>query len=158
MSDSATPWTVVHQAPLSMGFPRPEYWSGLPFPPPGELPESRLEPMSLALAGRFFTVEPLGKPHFYHPTALSASVGGQSAPIEEPETIPRSGGQVQVAPPSHCAPSAPLYRRIRASNITLTTTPNFPDFLGFRNAADQLNYLASLFERDVKTESVPLKY
>ena len=44
----ATPWTVVHQAPLSMGFPRPEYWSGLPFPPPGELPNPGIEPMSPA--------------------------------------------------------------------------------------------------------------
>ena len=35
VSDSSTPWTVAHQAPLSMGFSRQEYWSGLPFPPPG---------------------------------------------------------------------------------------------------------------------------
>ena len=41
MSDSfVTPWTVAHQAPLSMGFPRQEYWSGLPFPSPGDLPDS----------------------------------------------------------------------------------------------------------------------
>ena len=40
VSDSfATPWTIVHLAPLSTGFPRQEYWSGLPFPPPGILPE-----------------------------------------------------------------------------------------------------------------------
>ena len=38
-SDSATPWTVAHQAPLSMGFPRQEYWSGLPFPSPEDLPD-----------------------------------------------------------------------------------------------------------------------
>ena len=37
MSDSVTPWTIAHQAPLSMGFPRQEYWSGLPFPPPWDL-------------------------------------------------------------------------------------------------------------------------
>ena len=36
-SDTATPWTVAHQAPLSMGFPKQEYWRGLPFPPPGGL-------------------------------------------------------------------------------------------------------------------------
>ena len=36
----ATPWTVTHQAPLSMGFPRQEYWSGLPFPSPGDLPNT----------------------------------------------------------------------------------------------------------------------
>ena len=47
----ATQWTVAHQAPLSMGFSRQEYWSGLPFPPPGELPYPGTEPMSPALAG-----------------------------------------------------------------------------------------------------------
>ena len=40
----ATPWTAAHQAPLSMGFSRQEYWSGLPFPPPGELSESGIQP------------------------------------------------------------------------------------------------------------------
>ena len=38
-----TPWTVAHQAPLSMGFPKQEYWSGLPFPSPGDLPDSAIE-------------------------------------------------------------------------------------------------------------------
>ena len=42
----ATHWTVVHQAPLSMGFFRQEYWSGLPFPPPGDLPGPRMQPES----------------------------------------------------------------------------------------------------------------
>ena len=59
MSDSfAAPWTVAHQAPLSKGFPRQEYWSGLPFPSPGDLPHAGIEPsspMSPALAGGFFT-------------------------------------------------------------------------------------------------------
>jgi len=44
------PWTVVCHAPLSMGFPRQEYWSGLPFPSPGDLPNPGFKPMSLALA------------------------------------------------------------------------------------------------------------
>ena len=62
LSDSfATPWTVAHQAPLSMGFPSQEYWSGLPFPSPGDLPDLGIKPMSPALAGRFFTTEPPGK-------------------------------------------------------------------------------------------------
>ena len=54
----ATPQTVAHQAPLSMGFSRQEYWSGLPCPPPGELPNPGNEPVSLispVLAGGFFT-------------------------------------------------------------------------------------------------------
>ena len=53
-----TPWTVAHQAPLSMGFSRQEYWSGLPCPSPGDLPDPGIEPMSLmspALADGFFT-------------------------------------------------------------------------------------------------------
>ena len=51
----ATLWTAAHQAPLSMGFSRQEYWSGLPFPPPEDLPNPEIEPISLELAGRFFT-------------------------------------------------------------------------------------------------------
>ena len=45
----AIPWTVAHQAPLSMGFSRQEYWSGLPSPSPGDLPDPGIEPRSLAL-------------------------------------------------------------------------------------------------------------
>ena len=59
------PWTVVHQASLSMGFSRQEYWSGLLFPTPGDLPDPEIEPTSLAppaFTGRFFTTEPPGKP------------------------------------------------------------------------------------------------
>ena len=62
---SATPWTITHQAPLYMAFPRQTYWSGLSFPPPGDLPHPGTEPTSPAspaLAGRFFTTEPPGKP------------------------------------------------------------------------------------------------
>ena len=58
----AIPWTVAHQAPLSMGFPRREYWSGLPFPSPWDLPNPGIEPASPALGGRFFTTEPSGEP------------------------------------------------------------------------------------------------
>ena len=63
MSDSVTPWTVALQAPLSMGFPRQEYWSGLPFPSPGNLSNPGIKPVSLALAG-IFPVSP-GKLHLY---------------------------------------------------------------------------------------------
>ena len=51
-----TPWTVAHQAPLSMGFSRQEYWSGLPFPSPDDLPDPGIDPFSPALAGGFFTI------------------------------------------------------------------------------------------------------
>ena len=57
-----TPWTVAHQAPLSIGFFREEYWSGLPCSPPRDLPNPGIEPESPALAGGFFTTAPPGKP------------------------------------------------------------------------------------------------
>ena len=56
-----TPWTVAHQAPLSMKFSRPEYWTGLPFPSPGDLSHPEIEPRSHALQGES-TAEPSGQP------------------------------------------------------------------------------------------------
>ena len=57
-----TLWTIARQAPLPMGFPRQEYWTGLPFPPPGNLLDPGIELMSPANAGRFFTAKTPGKP------------------------------------------------------------------------------------------------
>ena len=57
-----TPWPITFQAPLSVGFPRQEYWSGLLLLSPGDLPDPGIEPTSPALAGRFFAAEPPGKP------------------------------------------------------------------------------------------------
>ena len=57
----ATTWTIAHQAPLPMGFSRQEYWSGLPFPPPGDLPDTGTKLASPALAAEFLTTEPPGK-------------------------------------------------------------------------------------------------
>ena len=69
-----TALTVGHQALLSTEFSRQEYWSGLPIPPPGQLPNPGIEPaspVSLALAGRFFTSEPPGKPWHVGSTSLT---------------------------------------------------------------------------------------
>ena len=60
----AAPWIIAHRAPLSIELSRQEYWSGLPLPSPGDLPDPGIKPMSLALAGGFFTTEPPGKPRF----------------------------------------------------------------------------------------------
>ena len=67
-----TPWTVAHQAPLSMGFSRQEYWSGLPFSPPGGLPDpgANLHLLSPALASGVFTTVPPGSPRNRHTTVL----------------------------------------------------------------------------------------
>ena len=62
-----TPWTVARQAPLTMEFSRQEYWSGLPFPTPGDIPDLGIEPTSPvypALAGQFFTAVPPEKPFY----------------------------------------------------------------------------------------------
>ena len=61
----ATPWTVALQTPVSMVFSMQEYWSGLPFHSPGDLPDPGIEPASLALVGMFFTSEAIGKPHLF---------------------------------------------------------------------------------------------
>ena len=58
-----TPWTVAHQAPLSMGFSREEYWSGLLCPSPGDLPNPGIKPTSPALQADSVPTEPLVKPH-----------------------------------------------------------------------------------------------
>ena len=61
VSNSCDPMNCSRQAPLSMGFPRQEYWSGLPFPSPGDSPDPGIEPKSSSMAGRFFTTEAPGK-------------------------------------------------------------------------------------------------
>ena len=61
----ATPWTVAHRTPLSIGFSRQEFWSGLPFPFPGDLPDPGIEPRCPALQADALTSEPPGKPHIY---------------------------------------------------------------------------------------------
>ena len=62
MSDSfVTPWIVTHQAPLFLGFPRQAYWSGLPLPSPGDLPDPGIEPGFPSLEADALTAEPLGK-------------------------------------------------------------------------------------------------
>ena len=79
MSDSlVTPWTAARQAPLSMGFPRQEYWSRLPFPSPGNLLDPRTEPASPALASGYFTIEPLGSLLDLHREALAESKVSQA--------------------------------------------------------------------------------
>ena len=58
----AIPWTVAHQAPLSIGFSRQEYWSGLPFPSPGDLPNPGIKPRAPALQADALTSDSPGKP------------------------------------------------------------------------------------------------
>ena len=78
MSHCATPWTVVCQAPLSVGFPRQEYWNELLFLSPGDLLDPSIKPMipaCPALAGSFFTIGPPGKP--IGPTKVNGVTWGE---------------------------------------------------------------------------------
>ena len=92
----ATPWTVVHQAPLSMGFPRKEYWSGLPCPPPGHLPDPGIKPTSPvfpALAGGIFTMEQPGN-------VTAESAPNWSYPVSN-KILNLSRTKLQVIYPKH---------------------------------------------------------
>ena len=77
---TATPWTVAHQAPPSMGFSRQEYWCGLPFPSPGDLPDPGIEPRSPALQADTLTSEPPGKPQGHQPACKWQSQSLNSGP------------------------------------------------------------------------------
>ena len=66
----ATPWTVAYQAPLFMEFSRQEYWTGLPFPSPGDLPDPGIEPRSPALQANALPSEPQGSPNLYFSISL----------------------------------------------------------------------------------------
>ena len=66
-----TPWTIAHQAPLSMGLSRQESWSGLPFPSPGDLPDPGIEPWSPALLADSLPPEPPGKYSYTTDTDIS---------------------------------------------------------------------------------------
>ena len=70
----ATPWTIAHQAPRSMGFSRQEYWSGLPFPSPGDLPDLGIEPRSPTLQADALTSGPPGKPLVWDGAIFKSSV------------------------------------------------------------------------------------
>ena len=77
MSDSATPWTVAHQAPLPVGFPRQELRSGLPFPSPGDLPNPGIEPGSPALQADALPSQSPGKPIWYSPFNVRKAIIGR---------------------------------------------------------------------------------
>ena len=102
-----TPWTVAHQAPLSMGFSTQEYWSGLPFPTPGDLPHPRIKPsflVSSALAGRLFTTGPIWevtqKRSISNPNCTSLDyVSITDSNISQIRVLETGGGSASLNPP-----------------------------------------------------------
>ena len=85
---SATPWTVARQAPLSMGFCRQEYWNGSPCPPPGDLPDPRIEATWLHCRGILYSLSHQGSPRILECVAVPSSRGPSS---------PRDGNQVSCS-------------------------------------------------------------
>ena len=103
-----TPWTIAHQAPLSIAFPRQEYWTGLPFPSPGDLPDPGIKPASPALAGRLFTIEPPGKPQlnlavlkFSHYSRKNKQNKQTKKQAKQSKTIPQVKTKSQYPYPHH---------------------------------------------------------
>ena len=95
----AAPWTLAHQALLSMGSSRQEYWSGLPFPSPRDLPNPGIKPTSPALTGGFFTTEPLGKPIFLYLFFLIFKILG-CATQNGKSQFPEQGSHPYPSPPT----------------------------------------------------------
>ena len=72
---------------MSMGFPRQEYWNGLPFPSPGDLPNPGIKPVSCALPGGFFTTQPPGKPSLARSTLIVVPEGVWEASVQPTESL-----------------------------------------------------------------------
>ena len=91
-------WTIAHQAPLSMRFSRQEYWSGLPCPPPGDLPNPGIKPTTLTspeLAGRFFTTSTTWKVHpLERLLTKSQKIASVGEDVEKRESSYTIGGKV----------------------------------------------------------------
>ena len=100
-----TPWTIALYAPLSMEFPRQEYWSELLFPPPKDLPDPGIKPTSLPLAGGFFTTAPAGKPiQLTRSTLLFSQVVSNSL---RPHGLQHTGPPCPSPSPGACPSSHP---------------------------------------------------
>jgi len=107
-----TPWTVVHQAPLSVEFFRQEYWSGLPCPPPGDLPNPGFEPKSPALQVDSLPSEPPGKPKNTGMGSLSL------APGELPDPgIELGSPEMQVDSLSAKLPGKPISHSVVSNSL-----------------------------------------
>ena len=106
VSDSATPWIVTHQVPLSMKFSKQEYWSGLPCRPLGDLPNPGMEPRSPTLQVDYLPAEPQGKPK----VTLQFSSVAQSCPA--------------LSDPMGCSPPGILHEILQARILEWVSTPS----------------------------------
>ena len=126
MSDSfVTSWTVTHQASPTLEFPRQEYWCEWPFPFPGDLPNPVVEPKSPALAGRFFTTEPPGKPTLsFQSVQFSGSVVSDSLqPHELQHAGPPCPSPTPGVHPNLCPLSRWCHPTISSSVVPFSSCP-----------------------------------
>ena len=115
---SATSWIVACQAPLSMGFSMQECWSGLPCPPPGDLPDPGMELMSPALAGRFFTTTATGEALPLHVSLTQLQARWPHCFWNMPRTSSRSEYLPETPPrelTAHLSPPSVLYAKVTFS-------------------------------------------
>ena len=112
--------TVAPQAPLSLRFPRLEYWSGLPFPSPGDLPDPGMEPASPTMAGRYLTTEPPGKPRVL---VLQFSSVTQSCPTLCDPMDPQHSRPPCPSPTSRVYPNSCPLSRWCQPNISSSVVP-----------------------------------
>ena len=149
MSNSfATPWAAAHQTPLSMGFPRQEYWSRLPFPSPGDLSKAGIEPTSPALQA-FFTTEPPQKPSSMVQSVQSLSrvqllatpwitACQASLSITNSQSLPKPMSVESVMPSNHlilCRPLLllpPITPSITVFSNELTLHMRWPKYWSFQ--------------------------
>ena len=132
MPDSfVTPRTVTFQAPVSMGFPRQEYWSGLPFPSPGDLPDPGIKLASPALAGRLFTTGPPGKPTMDYSVQFSSVA--QSCLTLQPHAL------YKVICPFKNKKEMTSHSSILAWEIPWTEEPGWLQSMGLQNSWTQLS-------------------
>ena len=128
-----TLWTVPHQSPLFMEISRQEYWSGLPWPPPGDLPHLGIELTSLrspALTGGFFTTEPPGKPNIYQFSSVQFSCSVMSDSLQS-RGLKHARLPCQSPTPGACSNSCPssqwCHPTISSSIVPFSSHPqSFP--------------------------------
>ena len=107
------PMTVAYQAPLSVGFPRQKYWSGLPFPSPGDLPNPGIKPRSPTLQRDALTSEPPEKP----PTIVWPQANGRERTQLHPSTGNWIKDLLSMAPPIRTRPSVPLSQSLPSGSF-----------------------------------------
>ena len=119
----ATPWTAAHQAPPSLGFSRQEHWSGLPCPPPGDLPKPGIKLRSPALQADFLLPEPLGKPKNTEVGSLSFLQGIKLGSVQESNQGFLHCRWILYQPSYQASPSIYAAKSSRFSRVRLCVTP-----------------------------------